>query len=99
MVSRTGRTLFVMVARGYSGARGNGSARGYSGARGNGSARGYSSARGNGSSRGNDTIHHKLVVAGGGTGGCSVSARACRALGPGTVAVIEPSEVVYTTVI
>ncbi|XP_060582923.1 sulfide:quinone oxidoreductase, mitochondrial-like [Ruditapes philippinarum] len=83
MVSRTGRTLFVMVARGYSGARGNGS------------ARGYSSARGNGSSRGNDTIHHKLVVAGGGTGGCSVSARACRALGPGTVAVIEPSEKHY----
>ncbi|XP_053398451.1 sulfide:quinone oxidoreductase, mitochondrial-like [Mercenaria mercenaria] len=47
------------------------------------------------SERGNDTIHHKLVVAGGGTGGCSVSARACRALGPGTVAVIEPAEKHY----
>ena len=45
------------------------------------------------SARGNDVIHHKLVVAGGGTGGCSVSARACRTFGPGTVAVIEPSEV------
>ncbi|XP_053398450.1 sulfide:quinone oxidoreductase, mitochondrial-like [Mercenaria mercenaria] len=51
--------------------------------------RNYSSARGN------DTIHHKVVVAGGGTGGCSVSARACRTLGPGTVAVIEPSEKHY----
>ena len=37
--------------------------------------------------------HHRLVVAGGGTGGCSVAARACRALGQGNVAVIEPAAV------
>lgn len=37
--------------------------------------------------------HHKLVVAGGGTGGCAVAARACRALGQGNVAIIEPAQV------
>lgn len=41
------------------------------------------------------TKHHKLVVAGGGTGGCSVAARACRALGQGNVAVIEPAQYHY----
>ena len=44
-------------------------------------------------SAGKDVKHYKLVVAGGGTGGCSVAARACRALGAGNVAVIEPAEV------
>jgi hypothetical protein len=42
---------------------------------------------------GSDVKHYKIVVAGGGTGGCSVAARACRALGAGNVAVIEPAEV------
>lgn len=44
-------------------------------------------------SSGKDVKHYKLVIAGGGTGGCSVAARACRALGQGNVAVIEPAEV------
>lgn len=36
---------------------------------------------------------YKLVVVGGGTGGCATAARFCRRLGKGNVAVIEPSEV------
>lgn len=37
--------------------------------------------------------HYKMVIAGGGTGGLSVAARACRAFGPGKVAIVEPAEV------
>ncbi|KAL8609101.1 hypothetical protein ACOMHN_030442 [Nucella lapillus] len=35
---------------------------------------------------------YKLVVVGGGAGGCSTAAKFCRALGDGQVAVIEPNE-------
>lgn len=38
-----------------------------------------------------DAKHYKVVVAGGGSGGCAVAARACRAFGSGKVAVIEPA--------
>ena len=39
---------------------------------------------------------YKLVVVGGGSGGCSAAAKFCRDLGgKGNVAVIEPSEVSY----
>jgi len=48
--------------------------------------RGYSSGSG--------SKHYRLVIAGGGSGGCSVAARACRALGAGNVAVIEPAQVI-----
>ena len=34
-----------------------------------------------------------LVVLGGGSGGCSMAARACRLLGPGNVAVVDPAQV------
>lgn len=37
--------------------------------------------------------HYQVVVAGGGSGGCAVAARACRALGSGKVAVIDPAQV------
>ena len=37
--------------------------------------------------------HFPLVVLGGGSGGCSMAARACRLLGPGNVAVVDPAEV------
>lgn len=47
------------------------------------------------SAQGKDVKHYRLVVAGGGTGGCSVAARACRAFGPGKVAVVEPAEYHY----
>lgn len=40
-----------------------------------------------------DVKHYKMVIAGGGTGGLSVAARACRAFGPGKVAIVEPAEV------
>lgn len=43
-----------------------------------------------------DQRSYKLVVVGGGTGGCSTAARFCHQLGKGKVAVIEPSEVTYT---
>ncbi|XP_052767901.1 sulfide:quinone oxidoreductase, mitochondrial-like [Mya arenaria] len=36
--------------------------------------------------------HYKVVIAGGGTGGCSVGARACRTFGRGNVAIIEPAK-------
>ena len=36
---------------------------------------------------------YKLVIVGGGTGGCATAARFCRELGRGHVAVIEPSQV------
>lgn len=36
--------------------------------------------------------HYPMVILGGGTGGCSVAARACRMLGTGNVAVVEPSQ-------
>ena len=36
---------------------------------------------------------YKLVVVGGGAGGCSTASNFCRLLGKGRVAVIEPSEV------
>ena len=37
--------------------------------------------------------HYPMVVLGGGTGGCSVAARACRMLGSGNVAVVDPAQV------
>ena len=43
--------------------------------------------------RSKDVKHYPMVVLGGGTGGCSVAARACRMLGMGNVAVVEPSQV------
>lgn len=43
-----------------------------------------------------DQRSYKLVVVGGGTGGCSTAARFCHQLGKGKVAVIEPSEVTFT---
>lgn len=42
-----------------------------------------------------DQRSYKLVVVGGGTGGCSTAARFCHQLGKGKVAVIEPSETHY----
>ncbi|KAL4237657.1 hypothetical protein ACF0H5_002371 [Mactra antiquata] len=42
-----------------------------------------------------DVNHYKLVVAGGGTGGCSVAARACKTFGQGNVAIIEPADYHY----
>ncbi|XP_053398463.1 sulfide:quinone oxidoreductase, mitochondrial-like [Mercenaria mercenaria] len=42
-----------------------------------------------------DKVHYKVVVAGGGAGGCAVAARVSRALGPGNVAVIEPAKYHY----
>lgn len=47
------------------------------------------------SSVGSEPKYYKVVVAGGGTGGTAVAARACRAFGPGKVAVIEPAETHY----
>lgn len=44
-------------------------------------------------SRRRHTESYKLVVVGGGTGGCAVAARFCRELGKGNVCVIEPAEV------
>ena len=41
--------------------------------------------------------HFPMVVLGGGTGGTSVAARACRMLGNGNVAVVDPSEVLIFT--
>lgn len=41
------------------------------------------------------TQHYKIVVAGGGTGGTAVAARACRAFGPRKVAVVDPAEIHY----
>ncbi|KAK7096277.1 sulfide:quinone oxidoreductase, mitochondrial-like [Littorina saxatilis] len=37
-------------------------------------------------------VSYKLVVVGGGSGGCATAAKFCRELGKGQVAVIEPSE-------
>ena len=37
--------------------------------------------------------HYKVVIAGGGTGGISIGARACRKFGAGNVAIIEPAKV------
>lgn len=37
--------------------------------------------------------HYQVVVAGGGSGGCAVAARACRAFGSGKVAVVDPAQV------
>lgn len=45
-----------------------------------------------------DQKSYKLVVVGGGTGGCSTAARFSHHLGKGKVAVIEPSEVKCVTV-
>lgn len=45
-------------------------------------------------SRRADQKSYKLVVVGGGAGGCSTASRFCRRLGKGQVAVIEPSEVI-----
>lgn len=44
-------------------------------------------------SKQHDSESYKLVVVGGGSGGCSVAAKFCRELGKGKVAVIEPSEI------
>ncbi|XP_052766977.1 sulfide:quinone oxidoreductase, mitochondrial-like [Mya arenaria] len=41
------------------------------------------------------TKHYKVVVAGGGSGGLSIGARACRQFGVGNVAIIEPAKVHY----
>lgn len=83
MASRGGRALFTKIVRKYSCATE--------------SQPKLDISRGSESKhnvvRGGDIKHHKLVIAGGGTGGCSVSARACRVLGPGNVGVVEPSEV------
>ena len=38
--------------------------------------------------------HFPMVVLGGGTGGTSVAARACRMLGAGNVAVVDPAKVI-----
>ncbi|XP_061190132.1 sulfide:quinone oxidoreductase, mitochondrial-like [Saccostrea echinata] len=54
----------------------------------------YSSRMFSSSSRA-DQKSYKLVVVGGGTGGCSTAARFCHRLGKGKVAVIEPSEKHY----
>lgn len=43
------------------------------------------------------TKHHKLVIAGGGTGGCAVAARATRKFGENNIAVIDPAEVSVET--
>ena len=43
--------------------------------------------------RARNVKHFPLVVLGGGSGGCSMAARACRLLGPGNVAVVDPAEV------
>ena len=45
--------------------------------------------------RSKDVKHYPMVVLGGGTGGCSVAARACRMLGMGNVAVVDPAPVRY----
>ena len=42
--------------------------------------------------------HYPMVVLGGGTGGCSVAARACRMLGSGNVAVVDPAQVFSFTI-
>ena len=47
------------------------------------------------SSRRHASSGYKVVVVGGGTGGCSTAAKFCRSLGKGNVAVIEPSDVSY----
>ncbi|KAK7479537.1 hypothetical protein BaRGS_00029254 [Batillaria attramentaria] len=41
----------------------------------------------------NDSESYKLVVVGGGSGGCATAAKFCRELGKGNVAVVEPSEI------
>ena len=41
----------------------------------------------------NNDASYKLVVVGGGAGGCATAAKFCRYLGKGQVAIIEPSEV------
>lgn len=43
----------------------------------------------------NNGKHYPLVIVGGGAGGCAVASRACRALGAGKVAVVEPSKFHY----
>ena len=45
------------------------------------------------STKAKNVTHHPMVVLGGGTGGSSVAARACRILGKGNVAVVEPAQV------
>lgn len=41
----------------------------------------------------NNDASYKLVVVGGGAGGCATAAKFCRYLGKGQVAIVEPSEV------
>lgn len=40
-----------------------------------------------------DVKHYKLVIAGGGSGGCAVAARLTKEFGQGNVAVVDPAEV------
>ena len=46
-------------------------------------------------SRADETKQFPVVVLGGGAGGCSMASRLCRLMGPGNVAVVEPSKVLY----
>ena len=46
-------------------------------------------------SRADETKHFPVVVLGGGAGGCSMASRLCRLMGPGNVAVVEPSKVLF----
>ena len=41
-----------------------------------------------------DVKHYPMVVLGGGAGGCSVAARACRMLDKGSVAVVDSAQVI-----
>ena len=45
------------------------------------------------SSQAKNVTHYPMVVLGGGAGGSSVAARACRFLGMGNVAVVDPAKV------
>lgn len=42
-----------------------------------------------------DKMSYKVVVVGGGSGGCSMAAKFARKLGSGKVAIIEPHEVSF----
>ncbi len=39
--------------------------------------------------------HYKVLIAGGGTGGCAVAGRLRKSIKPGDLAVIEPTDVSY----
>ncbi len=40
--------------------------------------------------------HYKVLIAGGGTGGCAVAGRLRKSIKPGDLAVIEPTDVSYS---